>query len=133
VSLNLKSAIHDPRPTWHNPRILSTLILVFLCGAAAGAVAMRMYAVRTMRPVAATLASDKAVYLANLKSELNLSPDQAKEIDAVMDDFVMYYQSLQSQMDEVRANGRQRILKVLNEEQQKKFEKRIESLRPKLR
>ena len=42
---------------------------------------------------------------------------------------MMFYQSLQSQMDDVRANGKQRILQMLNEEQRKKFEKRIETLR----
>jgi uncharacterized membrane protein len=129
VSLNLKTAIHDPRPSWHNPRILSTLLAVFLCGAIAGAVAMRTYMVRTMRTAPAGAVWDKAVYLDNLKRELDLSPHQAKEIEAVLDDFMMFYQSLQSQMDDVRANGKSRILQVLNEEQRKKFEKRLEVLR----
>jgi hypothetical protein len=129
VSLNLKTAIHDPRPTWHNPRILSTLLAVFLCGAVAGAVTMRTYMMRTSRTTAVGPTWDKAVYLESLKRELDLTPDQAKEIEAVLDDFMMFYQSLQSQMDDVRANGKARILQMLNEEQRKKFEKRIETLR----
>ena len=37
--------------------------------------------------------------------------------------FVLYYDTLQSQMDDVRANGKSRIFSVLNPEQRRKFEK----------
>jgi len=34
--VSLYGAITDPKPTWHNPRILSLLFLVFLGGLACG-------------------------------------------------------------------------------------------------
>ena len=37
------------------------------------------------------------------------------------DDFMKYYQTLQAQMDEVRANGKERILGVLDDSQKSKF------------
>ena len=46
----------------------------------------------------------------------------------VLDDFMMYYHSLQAQMDEVRANGKARILLMLNERQKKKFEEMLDEL-----
>jgi len=136
LNLSLKSAIHDSRPSWHNPRILSTLLLVFLCGATAGAIAVRMGVLGLSRPVASGPAwreGDRTLYFEHLRKELDLTPDQSREIEAVLDDFMLYYQSLQSQMDEVRANGKQRILRVLNEEQRKKFEKLLDTLRTRIR
>ena len=44
--MSVRSASSDCGPTWHTPRVLGVLLLVFLCGAAAGALAMRMFASR---------------------------------------------------------------------------------------
>jgi Spy/CpxP family protein refolding chaperone len=127
--MNLKAAIHDPRPTWHNPRILTTLLLVFLCGAAAGAIAMRTYYLRVLRPPATVQGWDQKLYLEGLKRDLNLTPEQANEIEAALNDFVKYYQSLQMQMDDLRSNGKDRILRVLTPEQKKTFENMRSRLR----
>ena len=67
----------------------------------------------------------REISLQKFKKELDLSPGQAKEMETVLDDFMMYYQSLQAQMDDVRAIGKSRILKILREEQKTKFEKMI--------
>ena len=113
----------DPRATWRNPRILLVLFLVFLCGALSGAL--------VMRSVSNPAAPSPAVYwtkggkestLRHFERELDLSPEQSKAIEAVLDDFMMYIHSLQSQMDEVRANGKSGIMNVLDLEQQRKFE-----------
>jgi hypothetical protein len=106
-------------PTWQNPRILCILLLVFLCGSMAGAVAMRLGFGRTYRrdPTSWT----QEISLDRFKRELNLSADQARQMEVVLNDFVMYYQTLQEQMIEVRASGKNKILQVLNEEQKQKF------------
>jgi hypothetical protein len=49
-------------------------------------------------------------------------------METVLDDFVMYVQMLQAQMDDVRANGKARIMRVLDERQKKKFEKMLVGL-----
>ena len=41
---------------------------------------------------------------------------------------MMYYQTLQAQMDEVRASGKERIVRVLNPEQREKFGRMISDL-----
>jgi hypothetical protein len=84
---------------------VSTLLLVFLCGATAGAIAARMGVLGLARPSISGPAwkeGDKTLYLEHLRKELDLTPDQSREIETVLDDFMLYYQSLQSQMDEVR-------------------------------
>ena len=46
----------------------------------------------------------------------------------VLDDFMTYFQTLQAQMDDVRATGKQRIMKILNEDQKQRFEKLLSKL-----
>ncbi len=109
----------SPREPWKNPQILVTLALVFLCGAVAGALIYRA----ASQPVKAVSWNDanKEVTLKRLQKELNLTPDQTAEIETVLDDFTMYYQMLQAQMDEVRATGKSRMDQLLTEEERKKF------------
>jgi Spy/CpxP family protein refolding chaperone len=108
------------REPWKNTKILSTLALVFLCGAIAGALVYRA----SSQPVKANVnwnEANKEVTLKRLQKELDLTPAQTAEIETVLDDFTMYYQMLQAQMDEVRATGKSRMEQVLTEEQRKKF------------
>ena len=111
---------------WRNPRILYTLLCVFLCGAVAGAVTMR-FGISRERHVETAYWKEgtREISLQKFKKELDLTPEQAKEMESVLDDFMMYYQSLQAQMDDVRATGKSRILKILRDEQKAKFEKMI--------
>lgn len=111
---------------WRNPRVLYTLLCVFLSGAVAGAMIMRMGS-PPERHVSGPYWKQGAreISLHKFKKELNLSSEQAKQMETVLDDFVMYYQSLQAQMDDVRSTGRERILRILREDQKNKFEKMI--------
>lgn len=70
----------------------------------------------------------KEIALERFKKELNLSQEQADEVALVLDDFMMYYQTLQAQMDEVRASGKDRIEKILSPEQRDKFQRMMSEL-----
>ena len=59
--------------------------------------------------------------MAHLKKDLDLTPDQAQQIEALLDDLAKYYDNLQGQMDDFRQDGKERIMKILTPEQQKKF------------
>lgn len=122
----------DPRPSWHNPRILLVLFTVFLCGAAAGALTVRVAA---PRPAASPYWKDggRTLTLDLMKKELDLSPDQAAQIETVLDEFVLYYQNLQGQMDDFRSEGKSRITRVLSPEQKVKFDKMMTSLTARIR
>jgi hypothetical protein len=71
------------------------------------------------------------ISLQRFKTELNLDSEQTKQIERVLDDFVMYYQSLQDQMDDVRATGKNRILHILHDDQKQKFDKMLTDLQTK--
>jgi Spy/CpxP family protein refolding chaperone len=117
------TAAHSPG--WQNPRILLTLLVVFLCGASAGMLAMALGAHHWMHPAAraAWQEGGKEVSLQRFQKELELTPAQTEQLETILDDFFTYYHTLQAQLDDVRASGRQRILRVLNDDQKKKFEK----------
>jgi len=109
-------------PSWRTPRILLTLLLLFLSGSVAGGLATR-YGLPTFiyKPMPYWREGGRQISLTNLKKELNLTAEQARQIEEVLDDFVMYYQTLQAQMDDVRSNGKSRIVRVLTPEQQERF------------
>lgn len=117
-------------PPWRDPRVIGLILLVFLCGSAAGALSARYRYRQLMQkpPAAVWKEYGKEVTLQKFRKELNLRDDQAKEIELVLDDFMMYYQTLQAQMDEVRASGKERIVRVLDASQREKFGRMMSDL-----
>lgn len=123
------------KPSIGNPRIASTLLLVFLAGTATGMLGMR-YGLheRLHRAAAATSpreASREAV-LQDFKTKLDLSPEQTDQIAVVLEDFSHYYESLQDQLDDLRSTGHSRIVQILQPGQREKFEKMMNELAPQL-
>ena len=112
------------RASWQNPRVLTTLILVFLSGALAGAITMRSGLHERMHRGAASYWRDgKNVFSYDLlKKELNLTPEQSERLKTILDDFVKYHEDLQAQIEDVRATGKNRILQILDERQRQRFE-----------
>lgn len=116
------------RAPWQNPRILSTLLFVFLSGAAVGALAMRLAQTTDRKNTPYWTAGGKEISLQRLKKELDLTPDQAREIETVLDDFVMYVQTLQAQMEDVKATGKRNVMKCLRDDQKQKFERMVSEM-----
>jgi Spy/CpxP family protein refolding chaperone len=111
------------QPTWQNPRILTTLVLVFLTGAMAGAIGMRAGLHEKLHRNAVYWRGDKAEFSYDrLKRDLNLTPEQSDRLKTILDDFVKYHEDLESQIEDVRASGRQKIVQILTPEQRKRFE-----------
>lgn len=137
------------RAPWQNPRILTILTLVFVAGAAAGALVMQLglhdvlhrasvsrgVFPHTAAPVppatTATTAAHDAV-LIRFQTELGLTAAQTEKLALVLDDYSQYYQSLQDQLDDLRASGKTRIMQLLDAEQRVKFEKMMNQLAPQL-
>ena len=109
-------------PSWRNRRVLIPLLTVFLSGLFVGALGVRRL-VHQPSPQLAWKEGGKEIALDRLKKELDLTPAQTAQLETILDDFFTYYHSLQAQLDDVRALGRQRIVRMLNEEQRRKFEK----------
>jgi hypothetical protein len=105
---------------WETPKFagVGVLLLVFLCGALAGAVAMNLGAHTMLHPHAFWDNSAKTDYLKSITKQLDLTPEQASQMSSILDDFAKYYQT-------VLSDGKARIFNILNDEQKRKFEKML--------
>jgi Spy/CpxP family protein refolding chaperone len=118
------------KATWQNPRILTTLLFVFLAGATTGAVSMK-FGLHQFLHRSSTPTSKEEV-LQKFRTDLNLSPAQTDKISLILDDYRHYYQSVQDQEDDIRATGKMRILQELNPAQREKFQKMMSEIPPQL-
>jgi len=111
--------------SWQASRLtcVMAVTLVFLTGAIAGAVAMNLGAHKWMRrSVPFYTEGGKEIWLQRWKRDLNLSPEQTQEMTVILDDFGLYYRN-------VLSDGKARILRILNEDQKRKFDKLLEEQR----
>jgi Spy/CpxP family protein refolding chaperone len=105
---------------WESPKFAGAgvLLLVFLCGALAGAVAMNLGAHNALHPHPFWDNSAKTEFLKSVTKQLDLTPDQAAQMASILDDFAKYYQT-------VLSDGKARIFSILNEDQKRKIEKML--------
>jgi hypothetical protein len=121
------------RTPWQNPRVVTTLMMVFLAGAGSGALWMQFgLHDKLHRTAVSNPAPSRETVLQRFNSELGLSQDQSQKIAGVLEEYTQYYQSLQDQLDDVRATGRTQILQILNPDQREKFDKLMNDLTPQL-
>ena len=108
-----------------DPRVVCgvTLALVFLCGAAAGAVVMSFGAHTRLHQPAFDTAAGKALYYARIQKELDLTPAQTEQMQSILNDLWQYYRV-------VISDSKVRVEQVLNEEQRKKFERILQEHQP---
>jgi hypothetical protein len=99
-----------------------TLVLVFLCGTVAGALAMNLGLHSRLHQPAFDTPAGKALYFERLQKELQLSPAQAEQMRSILNDFWDYYRT-------VLSDSKVRVEQVLNEEQRQKFEKLLQEAR----
>jgi Spy/CpxP family protein refolding chaperone len=114
------------RASWQNPRILALLLLIFLCGALAGALTMRSSLHTKLHRGAAsywTSDNDKLFSYDTLKTQLSLTSEQSERLKTILDDFVKYHEDLEAQIEDMRATGKNRIKQMLTPEQRQKFER----------
>jgi hypothetical protein len=109
-----------------DPRLVCavTLSLVFLCGAAAGAVVMSFGAHSRLHQPAFDTAAGKSAYFARVQKELDLTPAQAEQMQSILNDLWKYYQV-------VITDSRTRVEQVLTEDQRKKFDRILQEHQPK--
>src|SRR5580765_7585138 len=107
-----------------NPKIACglVLLLVFLCGSAAGALFMDRGVHRNRTPFFDT-PNGKALYFDRMQKELNLTPEQSEQMQSILNDFWQYYRTVLSE-------SKQRVEALLNDEQKQKFEKMLQQQLP---
>jgi Spy/CpxP family protein refolding chaperone len=106
--------------TLQSPRTSAALALafVFLCGAAAGALTMNLI----HAPAVQTKHVDQ-LDINRWKKELDLTDAQAAQLETILDDFSKYYHN-------VLADGRTRVMQILDERQKRKFEQMLKDNQP---
>ncbi len=109
---------------WSNPRVLTILAVIFLCGAAFGAAVTRGFLHAKMVPPTRqqSIQASQRVAMDKLKNELNLTREQEQTVDKVLDDYGKYYQNIEDEREDVAEHGRERILSILNDQQKKRFQ-----------
>src|SRR5664279_4805373 len=100
-----------------------TLALVFLCGAAAGAVAMNLGLHSRLHPQSFDTALGRELYFERMKRELNLTPVQQEQMESILNDFWQYYRT-------VLSDSKAKVEQILNEEQRRKFERILQERLP---
>ncbi len=112
------------RATWSHPKVITALLAVFLAGAAAGALGMKLVVRGSLNSSSRSFRQmDRKALLDYFNKELKLSDKQQQQVEALLDDHFKYLQTLGAQMEEVRVYGREGISKLLDPEQRKKFDK----------
>lgn len=110
--------------TW-DPRVVCviTLALVFMCGAAAGAVVMNLGVHTRLHQPAFDTAAGKAQYFSRMRRELDLTPAQAEQMESVLNDCWLYYRTVVS-------DSKSRVEQILNDDQRRKFERILQDYQP---
>jgi len=105
---------------WQHQRLACGLAmaLMFLCGAAVGALAMNM-GHKSLHREPFWTDNGKTFNLHRLQKELNLSPEQTDQMESVLTDFAQYYKT-------VLSDGKGRIMSILNDDQKKKFNELVQ-------
>ena len=103
-------------------------LVVFLLGAAAGALGLSVY-LRRAEPTSQAVWTgrfNRERYVRELTEAVQLQPDQMGRLNAALDetreDFLGLRKRLQPQFDEVKQRARRRIRSILNADQQPRFE-----------
>jgi hypothetical protein len=110
------------------------VVLIFLCGALTGTVVGNVW--HNWGPWGASAQADQPYSaqhtVERFTRELSLSPEQAKQLNQILDETHTTYRELESQQEVIRLQGRARIREILTGEQKPKYEQmlaRIEARR----
>ena len=107
-----------------NRRSVGILVLglMFLCGAAAGALAMNLGVHTRLHQPTFDTAQGRALTFDKLQRELNLTPPQAEQVQSILNDMWQYYRT-------VLTDSKSRVEQVLTPEQRDKFEHLLQQQR----
>src|SRR3990167_628893 len=112
-----------------NRRAILYLALIFLCGFLTGAVATNVWV--SLDPWGEQVRADSSSTSAPRSTQrtvewftqqLNLSPDQAKQLHQILDETRLAYRQHELEIKSMRRQGNARIRDILNEEQKAKFD-----------
>ena len=107
------------------------ILLIFLCGVLAGTVGTNLWMNWGAGSVSARADSppnSTKHTVARFTQELNLSPEQAKQLNDILDETHKSYREYEDQIETIRQQGRARIREILNDEQKAKYAQILASI-----
>ncbi len=119
----------DPQVAGCKGKLAGFVFLIFVCGMAVGGVGMRLY--DKHESVAWDLAQEKQMAVEHFTQELDLNQEQARAIEAILDEFIMQQADLMAQFRTSRLSGHDRILQILNDDQRQRFQQVLSELQTK--
>jgi hypothetical protein len=111
------STVALPRPA-ERVAIVS-LFLVFLCGSALGAIAMRYWERPAVSHSVPSVRDARLISVKEWKEELNLTDDQTRQLTSILDDFSHYYDTLMADLNS-------RVVLLLNQDQKQRYRQMID-------
>ena len=106
------------------------ILLIFICGALAGAVATNLWMNWGPRGVSARADQPWSAQhiVERFTRDLSLTPDQAKQLNQILDETHKTYREHEAAIEAIRQQGRARIRGILNDEQKVKYEQILASI-----
>ena len=102
-------------------------VVVFLLGALLGGITNHLWQERVLgQPASSVLMPTRAQIIEESTRELQLTPDQQKQLGAIIDDtrhkWNDIYSPLETQKEQIRQEGRARVRAMLTPDQQTRFD-----------
>ena len=106
--------------TW-DPKLVCAIAfaLVFLCGAAAGALFISSGGHRAMHQPSFDTPAGKVRFFERMQKDLDLTPAQSEQMQSILNDFWKYYRS-------VLSDSKSSVEQILTEEQRQKFNRLLQ-------
>ncbi len=111
------STVALPRPA-ERVAIVS-LFLVFLCGSAIGAIAMKYWDRPVVSHSVPSARDGTLISVKEWKEQLNLTDEQTRQLTSILDDFSHFYDGLLADLNS-------RVVLILNEDQKQKYRQMID-------
>jgi hypothetical protein len=111
------STVALPRPA-ERVAIVS-LFLVFLCGSALGAIAMKYWDRPAIDHSNSAVRDSRLISVAEWKEQLKLTEEQTRQLTSILDDFSHYYDTLLADLNS-------RVVLILNNDQKQRYHQMID-------
>lgn len=100
-------------------KLYGMVVLIFVCGVAVGGIGTH-FVEQHWRSEAGQIEAQLA--MEHFRQELELNEEQARQVEAILDEFIMSQAELMSQFQTSRLSGHDRIVQILNDDQRRRFQ-----------
>ena len=113
----------DPKVAGCKGKLAGLVAFIFFSGVAMGGFTMILAERYWLQPRRQALEkAEEQVALEHLSTELRLNDLQTRQVEEILDQVIMEHADMMAQFRTNRLHGHDRIMKILNEEQRKRFD-----------